>query len=114
MLSHEEVSSAEAEPTLLIQEPNPRPEDSKEGLQPLDLPPFEDDIFEDFKNTSNYSCQVRPPVPVTPLDPLDEEIIRESIKELTAIMTTEWIEEAEQSSKEIQIHVPPSTIRCKI
>ena len=57
MLSHEEVSLAEAEPTLSIQEPSPEPEDPKEGFQPLDLPPFEDDLFEDFGNTSNYSCQ---------------------------------------------------------
>ena len=68
MLSHEEVSSAEAEPTLSIQEPSPKPEDSEEGLQPSDLPPFEDDLFEDFGNTSNYLCQRRPPVSVTPLD----------------------------------------------
>ena len=45
MLSHEQVSSAKAEHTLTIQEPSPEPENPKEGLQPLDLPPFEDDLF---------------------------------------------------------------------
>ena len=40
MKSHAEVSSAEAEPTFSIQEPSPELEDPKEGLQPLDLPPF--------------------------------------------------------------------------
>ena len=85
-----------------------------EGLQPLDFLFFEDDLFEDFGNTSNYSCQKRPPVPITPLDPLDKDFLRESIKELTAIMSSEWVEEAEHSSEEIQIRVPPSTIRCKV
>ena len=68
MLSHEEVSSTEAEPTLSIQEPSPELEGPEDGLQPLHLPPFEDDLFEDFGNTSNYLCQRRPPVSVTPLD----------------------------------------------
>jgi len=112
MLSHEEVSLAEAEPTLSIQKPSPEPEDPKEDLQPSDLPPFEDDLFEDFGNTLKYSCQKKPPVPITPLSPLDEEFLRESIRELTAIMSSEWVEEAERSSEEIQIYAPPSTIHC--
>ena len=112
MLSHEEVSSAEAEPTLSIQEPSPKPENLEEGLQPSDLPPFEDELFKDFRNTSKYSCQKKPPVPVTPYVPLDEEFLRESIRELTAIMSSEWVEEAERSSEEIRIYAPPSTIRC--
>ena len=76
MLSHEEVSLAEAKPTLSIQEPSPKPEDPEEGFQPLDLPPFKDDLFADFGNTSNYSCQKRPPIPITPLDPLDKETLK--------------------------------------
>ena len=54
MLSHEEVSLAEAKPTLSIQEPSPKPEDPEESFQPLDLPPFEDELFEYFENTSKY------------------------------------------------------------
>jgi hypothetical protein len=57
--------------------------------------------LEDFRNTSNYSCQKRPQVPVTPLDPLDKEFLRESIRELTSIMINEWVEEAESSPEEI-------------
>jgi hypothetical protein len=62
----------------------------------------------------NYSCQKRPPVPVTPLDPLNKEIFRESIKELTAIISTEWVEEAKLSCEEIQIYIPSSIIQCQI
>ena len=114
MLSHEEASSAKAKPTLFIQEPSPKPEDPEEGLQPSNLPPFEDDLFEDFGNTLNYSCQKKPPVPITPIDPVDECFLRENIKELIAIMNSEWVEEAELSSKEIQIHTPSSTIQCQL
>ena len=69
MLSHEEVSLAEAEPAPPIQRPSPEPEDLEEGFQPSDLLYFEDEFFKDFRNTSNYTCQKRPPVPVTPLEP---------------------------------------------
>jgi hypothetical protein len=99
MPRHEEVSSAEAESTLSIQEPLPEPEDPKEGLQPSDLLAFEDDLFEDFRNTSNYLCQKKPPVPITPLDPLDEDFRRENIKELIAVMSNEWVEQMEHSSE---------------
>jgi hypothetical protein len=64
-LGHEEVSVAEAKPVPPIERPSPEPEDSKEGFQPSNLPYFEDEFFEDFRNNSNYACQKRPPVLVT-------------------------------------------------
>ena len=100
-LSHEEVSLAKANPIASVGRPSPEPEDPEEGFQPSDLSFFEDDLFEEFGNTSNYSCQKKPPVPVTTLDPLDKEFLRESIKELTTIMSSEWIEELELSSEKI-------------
>ena len=72
MSSPKEVSSAKAELTPLIQRPSPKPEDPEEGFHPLDLSLFEDDFFKEFRNTSKYSSQKRPPVPITPLSPLDE------------------------------------------
>ena len=89
MLSHEEVSLTEAEPTPPTQRPSPEQEDSEEGFQPPDLPYFEDDFFEDFGNTLKYSCRKRPPVLVSPLSPLDKNIHKESIRGLTAIMSSE-------------------------
>ena len=55
-----------------------------------------------------------PQVPITPIDPLDENFLRENIKELIAIMSSEWVEEMEHSSEEIQICTPSSTIQCQI
>jgi len=48
------------------------------------------------------------------LDPLDKDFLRENVKELIAIMSSEWVEEMENSSEEIQICTPSSTIQCQI
>ena len=112
-LSHEEVSSAEVEPITSLERPSLEPE-SKEGFKPWNLSYFEDELLEEFRNTSKYSCQKKQPVPVTPLEPLDKESLRESIKVLTTIMSSEWVDEGECSSEEIQIRTPSSTIHCKI
>ena len=114
MFRHEEASSTKAEPTTYTQESSPEPKDLEDGYQPSDLPPFEDDLFKDFRNTSNYLCQKKPLVSVTPLDPLDKEFLKESIRELTTIMSIEWVEEAEFSSEAIQIHTPSLIIQCNI
>jgi hypothetical protein len=112
-LNHEEVSSAEAEPIEPLERPSPEIEVPEKGFQPSNLPYFKDDLFEDF-GASRYSCQNKPPFPVTPLEPLDKEFLRESINELNAIISRERMEEVEFSSEEIQIHTPSSTIHCKM
>jgi hypothetical protein len=98
---HEEVSSAEVKLVTSIERPSPKPKDLEESFQPSDFLFFEDDIFEDFINTSNYGCQKRPPIPISPSEALDKEFLRESIKELTAILSSEWSKEGEHSSEEI-------------
>jgi hypothetical protein len=105
---------AEAEPITSLERPSPKPEDPKEGFQPLDLPYFKDELFKEFRNTSKYSCQKKPPVPVAPLETLDKESVRESIKELTAIMSSEWVDKGERCFEELQVLTPSSTIHCKI
>ena len=55
-LCHVEVSLAEAEPLSPLERPSPKPKDSEEGSQPSDLLYFEDDFFEESRNTSKYSC----------------------------------------------------------
>ena len=45
---------------------------------------------------------------------MDKEFLKESIKELTAIMSSEWVEETEFSFDEIQIHTPSSTLQSKV
>jgi hypothetical protein len=102
---HEEVSSAESKTNTSKERPSPEPEAQDEVL-----PYFEDEFFEDFKNTSKYGCQKRLPIPVTPPEPLSLDDLRKSIKELTGIMSTEWSQEGESPSEEIWILTPSSTV----
>ena len=106
----EEVSAAESEPIesqSVVSTPEPSPElkpetPKEEDPQPLEfLQDFEDDLFEDFGNTSNFSCQKRPPV-------------RHTIQELTALMSNEWLREGELSLNSIQIYSPSSSFHCRI
>ena len=48
--------------------PSPEPETQKEEeIQLLEFPlEFEEELFKDFRNTSNYPHQRKPPVPNTP------------------------------------------------
>jgi hypothetical protein len=60
---------------------------------------FEDVVFQDYGNTSNYHCRGKPLILVTPLDPEEIAFFRDTVQELTAIMTQEWSKELEQSSE---------------
>jgi hypothetical protein len=48
---------------------------------------FGDDLLEDFGNTSNYQCKRKPMTPVTPPDPDEVAYFKDTVRELTAIMT---------------------------
>ena len=90
-------------------EPSPRPgklED--EEIQPS----VEDDLFEDYRNTLNYLYQKRPPVPVGPTRPLDKAFLKEMVRDLTAVMSSEWVEEGELFSEPLQIIAPSLNIHC--
>jgi hypothetical protein len=61
-----------------------------------------------------YPHQKRAPVPVTPFDPLDKASLKETIKGLTIVISSKWIQEGELSSEAIQIRTPSLTIQCFI
>jgi hypothetical protein len=87
----------------------------KEEIQSLELPfKFEDDLFEDPGNTSNYFCKRKPPVPVASTDPIEASFRRETVMKLTSIMSSEWSRELELSSEILRISSPTSTIPCTI
>lgn len=97
-LRQEDIPAAEPLALLdLALGPSPEPQVPKEEeTRPLEpLLKFEDDIFEDFRNTSNHYHIRKPLVPTSPLDPLETTILRENMKELTSIMTSEWSQELE-------------------
>jgi len=55
---------------------------------PLELPfEFEEDIFEDYRNSMNYLIQVRPQEKTTPFEPHEESSAIEHIQSLSAFMS---------------------------
>lgn len=117
--SSDELPTHESEPSTPTSldstvELSPEPQKGKELLALEFSFAFEEDLFEDFRNTSNYSCKPKPPVPVSTPDPLEEEFLRETIKELTTIMSDEWLRKVELSPNVLQICSPSTTIRCKV
>jgi hypothetical protein len=82
---------------------------------PLELPfAFEEDICEDYGNTSNFSIQARPLEKTTPSDPQEETVSIEHIKSLSTIMSYEWLTEAELSPEVAQIISPSTILLCQI
>src|SRR6185503_18330945 len=86
---HAEPSEIESEPlesqsvdSIYETSPELKSETSEEddSLPPEFLRSIEPDVFEDFGKTSRYFCQKRPPIPITPMDPLDEDYLREMIQ----------------------------------
>jgi hypothetical protein len=107
---------SEAVPEVkIIHEESLHVESEEEEIHSLEIPfQFEEDLFEDYGNTSNYSCEKRPPTKVNSNDPLDKAMLKETVKKLTTIMSNEWLREGELSSESIQIRCPASTITCLI
>jgi hypothetical protein len=76
----------------------------EEEIQCSELPfKFEDDLFKDFGNTSNYFYQKRPPVLVGPTEPLDKAFHKDTVRDLTAVMSNDCVQEGELSSDPLQI-----------
>jgi hypothetical protein len=119
--SHEEVPLVEST-ALLLTYPDPSFELSpeleimeEEEIQPPDFPfEFEEDLFENFGNTSNYPHEKRPPVSLNPIDPLDKASLKDVIRGLTSVLSSKWGQEGEHSSEAIQVQTPSLTIPCFI
>ena len=83
--SHEDILVAESDlspPTTQDSalEPSSEPHaPEEEEIQPSELPfEFGVDLFEDFRNTSNYLYTRKPPVPIPSIDPIEATFLREN------------------------------------
>ena len=72
---------------------------------------FEEDLFEDYGNTSNFPIQTRP-LAGTTQSVLKVEYV--DIKSLSAILRYEWLTEAELSPEVARIITPPTILLCQI
>ena len=76
------------EPTT---ETSPEPETTEEEeTQPPEFPfNIEEDVFQNYGNTSMYPREKRPPVPRDPVSPPDKASLQEAVKGVTAVMNSE-------------------------
>jgi hypothetical protein len=80
---------------------------------------FEDELFTEFGNTSNYHVIMKPQKSresqnVNHLHPDDVEFLKKTTKELVSVLSDEWIEESELSNEIIHLDYPSITIQCEI
>jgi hypothetical protein len=79
---------------------------------------FEEDLFFDFGNTSNYYAIRKFLAPSAPnehlTDPTEEKFLKKTMKELTMIISNEWLKESKLSPEVISLGSPSTSIRCHI
>ena len=84
-------------PTSAILDPEP-PEKEETPISDFMLE-FEDELFDEYGNTSNYHTMRRPQKSrkssfhEEPLDPSKEAFLKKTMKELVSIISNEWLEE---------------------
>ena len=119
--SHEEVplvdsTNPPSDPIEPTTEFSPEPKTmEEEEIQPPEFPfNIEEDVFQNFGNTSMYPREKRPPVSRDPVTPTDNASLQEAVKGVTAVMNSEWVHEGEMSFEAIQIQTPLYTLPCFI
>jgi hypothetical protein len=80
---------------------------------------FEDDLFTEFGNTSNYHVIMKPQESresknANFLHHNNVEFLKKTTKELVSVLSDEWLEESELSNKIIHLGSPSITIQCQI
>ena len=87
----------------------------EEEIQPPKFPfNIEEDIFQNFGNTSMYLREKRPPVPKEPIPPPDKASLKEAVKGVIAVMNSDWVREGEMSPEAIRIQNPLYSLPCFI
>jgi hypothetical protein len=93
-------------------------ETPKEEEIPLsqDMFKFKEYLFSNFGNTSNY-CVIRkylaPSAPNQHLsNPTEDKFLKENVKELTTIISNDWLRESELSHEVIHLDSPSTSVSC--
>ena len=93
----------------------PKPPKEEEILPSENMSEFEDEPFSDFGNTSNYYAIRKSSAPSAPnqhlLDPTKEKFLKKTMKELTTIISNEWLRESKLFLDVIRLDSPSTTIR---
>ena len=83
----------------------------EEEIQPPEFPfNIEEDVFQNFGNTSMYPRKKRLLVPRDPVTPPDKASLQEAVKGVTTVMNSEWVHEGEMSIEAIRLQTPLYTL----
>jgi hypothetical protein len=96
---------------------SPKPLKEEETLTSNFMFDFENDLFAEYENTSKYHTTRKPQELSNHeqfLDSSKEVFIKETVKELTYIISHKWLEESKLSSEVIRLDSPSTYIHCKI
>ena len=102
------------EASTVFQVPEPPKE---EEIPPLEnILEFEEDLFSDFGNTSNYYAIRKSLAPSAPNqhlpNPTKEKFLKKTMKELRTIVSNEWLGESKLSPEVFHLDSPSTSIRC--
>jgi hypothetical protein len=123
-------TAPEEEPMIVELEPLATPLESSTILQVLEPPKeeeiplledmfkFEEYLFSNFGNTSNYSTIRKSLAPSAPnqhlSDPTKDTLLKENMKEFTTIISNDWLIESELSHEVIHLDSPSTSISYQI
>jgi hypothetical protein len=116
MIVEPEPLATPLESSTILQVPEP----PKEEEIPLskDMFEFEEDLFSNFGNTLNYSAIRKSLAPSAPnqhlFDPTEDKFLKNTVKELTTIISNDWLSESELSHEVIRLDSPSTSISCQI
>jgi hypothetical protein len=113
MIVEPEPLATPLEASTILQVPEPPKEEEIPLLE--DMFEFEEDLFSNFGNTSNYSAIRKSSAPSTPnqhlSDPIEDKFLKNIVKELTTIISNDWLKESELSHEVIHVDSPSTSIR---
>jgi hypothetical protein len=95
---------------------DPKPPNEEETLILDFMLEFEDELFDDYGNTSKYQMMKKPQEYKNPSfrDPSEKEFFKKATKELVSVLSDEWLEESEFSPKIIHLDSPSIVIQCQL
>ena len=107
------TSVEHASPSTVDEDPVPVPseDDASSSGSPFH---FEDEIFDDYGNTSLYFCEKKPPTLSHLADPIGKADRLDATRKLTHILCDDWLRESELSPQTLLTFSPLSYLSCII
>jgi hypothetical protein len=110
-----EPSTTSLEASTVLQVPEPPKEEEIPHLE--NMFEFDEDLFFDFGNTSNYYAIRKSLAPSAHNqhlpDPTKKKFLKKTVKDLIMIVSNEWLGESKLSLEVIRLDSPSTSIRVR-